>query len=483
MNTDDLLALLDAPLAPTGGAGAGIAEIGTGKPATAGGPVELSATALLVDEWTARRGRELLGASERFAATGADEHAAADFFCAAFDPNPEPADAPADPRRAQFLANLLESPECQALRAATVHDGDASEIAATAFAEQFAELRKRDEKRDEGRKGKPKTGAAADRDRTAAEVDAVRAAMRAVDEATKEVEEREGVKHAFGMGPGAPGGTMDPNSVTELFKRVRGDHRLRRICELAGRFRMVARSKQRVKAAHGYDDMVGVEPAGDVGRLLPTELASMADPDLELDTLRRLVERQTLCREYRGTEAVAKGPIIVVVDESGSMGGEKVSAAKALALALAWVAAKQNRWVGLIAYSGDGGHGRAAHRLLPLPPHKWDTGALADWLARFIGGGSSTDVPVREMADLYREVGAPDGKTDLLFVTDALCSLPPHHVQNFNRWKKEKTARLITLLVGGADPAGSGLDLISDECHAVPALTADSEAVGRVLSV
>ena len=55
----------------------------------------------------------------------------------------------------------------------------------------------------------------------------------------------------------------------------------------------------------------GVEPGGDVGRLLPAELARLAVPELELDTLRRVAERQALCREYRATEPAGKGPIVV----------------------------------------------------------------------------------------------------------------------------------------------------------------------------
>ena len=118
--------------------------------------------------------------------------------------------------------------------------------------------------------------------------------------------------------------------------------------------------------------------------------------ELELDTLRRLVERQALCRVHRAVEPVGKGPILVTVDESGSMEGRKVDTAKALALALAWIARQQRRWCGLVAYSGDSGE-----RLLALPPGRWDENALADWLEQFIGCGSSLDVPVRELPDYY----------------------------------------------------------------------------------
>jgi len=46
---------------------------------------------------------------------------------------------------------------------------------------------------------------------------------------------------------------------------------------------------------------------------------------------------------------------------------EPVSTAKALALAMAWVARMQKRWCALVAYSGDSGE-----RVLALPPGRWD---------------------------------------------------------------------------------------------------------------
>src|SRR3954469_16019158 len=153
------------------------------------------------------------------------------------------------------------------------------------------------------------------------------------------------------------------------------------------------------------DDMVGVTLDGDLSKLLPVELAKLAIPELELDTLRRLVERQCMAREHRSVEPVAKGPILLAVDESGSMEGDRVHTAKALALALAWVARQQHRWCALCAYSGDSGE-----RLLALPPGRRDELALMDWVEAFIGRGSNIDVPVREMPRIYRQLNAPLGK-------------------------------------------------------------------------
>ena len=380
MDPKDLLRMLDldgkSPAPPAGPPV--VAPVDPGPPADAG------PTALEVDAWGLRRGRDLVAESDRLRAAGADAFAAADFFCAAFDPDPRLRPGCADPRRHRFVAQLLDTPDYRALHAATRLDDTAAGIAAAHFAEQFAALT-----------ADPAAGAAAGD--PGGEVAVLRAVGKAVAAAGAEVGELHEAAAALGLGPGGPG-SNDPAAVAAVFRRVRGDPALRRVCELAGRYRRVAQSAQRRKATHGLDDVVGVELGGDVGRVLPAGLAGLLVPDLELDTLRRIAERQAPCREHHAVEPVGKGPVIVALDESGSMGGEKIHTAKALALALAWVARRQRRWCALVAYSGDSGE-----RLLALPPGRWDEARLADWVAAFIGRGSEIDVPVREMPRMYAE--------------------------------------------------------------------------------
>jgi uncharacterized protein with von Willebrand factor type A (vWA) domain len=417
-------------------------------------PTGASPTALEVDAWGLRRGRDLVAESDRLKKAGTDAHAAADFFASAFDPDPRLVAACADPRRHQFLAQLLDTPEYRALHAATRLDDTAAAIAATHFAEQFADLTKSGVTEDAG--GAAAAGA------PAAELATLRAVGRAVADAGKEVAELHEAAGALGMGPGAPG-SNDPKAVAALFRRVRGDPVLRRVCELAGRFRRVAQSQQRLKTTHGLDDIVGVEPGGDIGRLLPVELARLTVPELEVDTLRRIVERQAQCREYHAVEPAGKGPVIIALDESGSMSGEKIHTAKALALALAWVARRQRRWCALVAYSGDSGE-----RLLALPP------------CAFISQGSDLDVPVRELPRMYAELKAPPGATDVVFVTDARCRIPADVRGAFLAWKAVARARLVTLVI---DNVPGDLAHVSDEVHAVRSLAPESDAVGRVLAL
>jgi uncharacterized protein with von Willebrand factor type A (vWA) domain len=466
LDPNELLKLLDLNAkpahAPAKSAANGSAE--TAQPKA----VEGSPSALALDEWALRRGRDLVAESERLRKAGADEFAAADFFGAAFEPDPQLTPACADPRRHQFIGQLLETPEYRSLHADTRLDDVAAAIAAAHFAEQFARLKSEDAH------GASPPEAGSPGGDLAGEMATLRAVGKALAEAGKEVTELKEASAALGLGVGEPG-SNDPRAIAALFRKVRNDPGLRRICELAGRFRRVAQSKQRRKASHGLDDVVGVEPGGDIGRLLPSELVKLAVPELELDTLRRIAERQSLCREHHSVEPVGKGPIVVVCDESGSMEGTKVHTAKALALALAWVARRQRRWCGLVAYSGGSGE-----RLLALPPARWNESALCGWLSSFIGHGSDLDVPLVELPRMYKELGAPPGDTDVILVTDAKARVPADVCDRFNAWRQSVRARVLTLVIGSRP---GDLALVSDECHSVEALDPDGDAVGRVLSL
>jgi uncharacterized protein with von Willebrand factor type A (vWA) domain len=403
-------------------------------PAAAGGmpPKATNPNSLEIDEWGLRRGRDLLHEHDSLRSRDLDEHAMADFHAAAFDLDPRLMPDCADRLKHQFLMQLLETPEFRGLHESTALNEASAALAAVRFAEHFAGLRDEIDTKERAGRREVRDGTTP-RPVTAGgdmeeEMAIVRAVGVALDGAAGEVAELEDATAALGMGPGGPG-PYDPRRVAGLFRRVRKSDTLRRIVELAGRYRLVAQSKQRRKLVHGMDDLVGVTLDGEIARLVPGELARLVLPETEWDTLRRIVERQAMCRDYQATEMVGKGPIVVAVDESGSMAGPKVHTAKALALAMAWIARNQRRWCGLIAYSGDTGH-----RLVTLPPGGWDVAAVMAWLEQFLSGGSDMDVPVRELPEFYRAMKAPAGDTDVIFITDAVCHIPAETQAAFVAW-------------------------------------------------
>jgi len=107
------------------------------------------------------------------------------------------------------------------------------------------------------------------------------------------------------------------------------------------------------------EEVNGLHQSDDVLRLLPPELATLGISELEFEFYRRLVEKRLLTYRLQGEswhdkiterpvthlhhDEQPRGPFIVCVDTSGSMGGFNERCAKAFCLALLKVALADNR--------------------------------------------------------------------------------------------------------------------------------------------
>ncbi|MNB80893.1 hypothetical protein D3C75_276610 [compost metagenome] len=113
----------------------------------------------------------------------------------------------------------------------------------------------------------------------------------------------------------------------------------------------------------------GLQQSDDILRLLPPELATLGISELEYEFYRRLVEKQLLTYRLHGDawhEKVSqrpavhqdfdeqpRGPFIVCVDTSGSMGGFNEQCAKAFCLALMRVALADRRRCYIMLFSSE----------------------------------------------------------------------------------------------------------------------------------
>jgi uncharacterized protein with von Willebrand factor type A (vWA) domain len=425
-----------------------------------------------LDGWGKRQGRELLEQNE-FEALGLPEEDLADLFGMSFEYSPELAANCQDPHKAEFLQALMENPEYQALHGQTMLDTMASELASMRFGQEWGTLRK---KREEQEKQDQAKGEGPDaKEQLRREMQAMAAANTAAKQASQEVQELQDMQESLGIGSEAgAGGKLNPQDLKKTFLKLKNNRSLKEILDLAGKYRLMARSRQRNKVIHGYDELVGVTLDGDISRMLAHELAQLGHPLLEMDAIRRFAENEMLCREYRGVKRVGKGPIMIFIDESGSMGGSKIAHAKAMALAMGWIAQHQKRWCAFVGWAN-----RGQTRVLALPPGKWETGKVLDWLSGFLGGG--THLPIEDMPGIYAKAGAQRGKTDIIVITDGELEQSSDHARReFTRWKEEVTAKIIGISI---QQDSRGLKAISDEYYRISSLSVDNEAVGAALSI
>lgn len=471
MTLDDMLKSLDLDAAPTPGESGSIRiESKTPVPAKTGEP-----NALVLDRWARRQGRQLhkqLG-DELSETTPVrpihdlDPVDLADLHQSVFDPAPEFMDEAScsDTLKWRYFNELNDTPGFHDLRRSTVLNDAATSLALEQLSEGLVNLRKSQEYG--GEKGSDSTD----------DFCIGREAGKAVNQANQDIQDLADTTEGLGLGDGT-GGTLDVTKAIQLYRDLRRNPDLQKIINLAGKYRLFGQSQQRRKISHGYDDLVGVTIGSDLPRLTQSEFLALGIPELEDDVCRRLLDNQAMITEWRGQEPVAKGPMIILVDESGSMnnvgsdGYSRIQHAKALSLAFAYMARQQGRWCALVGWSG-----ASQRRSVILTPERWNPESLLAWIAEFWNGG--TYPPIEDMFAIYESIGAPRGITDICYITDGVVCIDPAKIDGFNVWKKEINAKVITLVVS-ASPGD--MTKISDEIHTIQAF-GFNEAVGRVLSL
>jgi Mg-chelatase subunit ChlD len=185
-----------------------------------------------------------------------------------------------------------------------------------------------------------------------------------------------------------------------------------RIARLAGRMYVALRGA-RAGRVHGIPtEVYSVEQGNNIGRLLPSELVLLTEPLLETVVLERIASRRAAQYAVRGDAKQSKGPLVIALDESGSMRGRRNEWAKAATVALARVAMDQKRSVSVVHYS-------TSAVVQPLKPG--DASAMLSMVRHFLGGGTAIGlalgVAVQEVRNLARkhQKGA-----DVVLVTDGV---------------------------------------------------------------
>jgi uncharacterized protein with von Willebrand factor type A (vWA) domain len=222
----------------------------------------------------------------------------------------------------------------------------------------------------------------------------------------------DGLEHvAFEPAPGTSceKATIGGEPARTLAARIRECARLRRIAQLAGRFKRIAGAKRRSRVRHGADEVVDIEQGADLGRLLPLELARLVYPNTRLLALRDLLERRCLQYRLEGSETLGRGPLVVAIDKSGSMEGERDVWATAVALALLDIAQHERRPFALLGFDGS-----VKHESIVLPGQ-----ALAQ-TALFVrpDGGTNIDAVVDRGLEIVEIHSSALRAADIVLITD-----------------------------------------------------------------
>ena len=217
----------------------------------------------------------------------------------------------------------------------------------------------------------------------------------------------------FGSGKGNHERQALDDKKVGLARRLRGDPRLKRIAQLAGRFTRIGQQKRRSKVRHGAEEICDVELGNDLGRLLPVELVKLRHPRLHALALRDLLERKAMQYALTGKEKLGKGPLVLLLDRSWSMEGPADEWSVAVALALLGLAQVERRTFALVAFTD-----QVIYEAVVKPGERLDEEALN----LTCNGGTNIDAAVSRGLEIIERNPGALSEADLVLVTDGCSS-------------------------------------------------------------
>lgn len=238
--------------------------------------------------------------------------------------------------------------------------------------------------------------------------------------------------------------------------------------------RRLEEERLEIRTPHVPAETRGIERSGEIARMLPVEAAMLGHPTLRLLWHARRAERALLTYRVEGIEVERtwvereemvetegkrprpeRGPILAVIDTSGSMHGLPEQVAKAIVLEAARTAHAEKRLCFLYAYSGPG---QVLEHELSLSPEGIER--LLSFLGFSFGGGNDeTGVMSKVVARLQENEWR---KADVVFVSDGEWPAPASLVRSVEQAREDGT-RFHGIQIGNR--GRTGLHAICDPVH------------------
>ena len=257
----------------------------------------------------------------------------------------------------------------------------------------------------------------------------------------------------------------------QLAQRLQAAPKLQAIAQLAGKKIAIAAKMQRSKVIEGRTEMVGVTTGNDLTRLLPCELVKLTIPALFPVFAQGFIERSLLQRELISREPLAKGPIVICLDSSGSMAGSAEIWSKAVALALLSIAVMQKRHCRILHFTGrvewtDDFAGTAP-----------DPNRVLDCIEKFYNGDDTSFTAALTGALESIKQHEKSRKADVVLITDGLDTPSQEFIEQWQQAKKKYEFSCYGLLItsGNLSTYETTIGDLCDRYTTIDNLNDDSE--------
>ena len=301
----------------------------------------------------------------------------------------------------------------------------------------------------------------------------------AAKKATEELDNEQALASAFGMDPGVTQ-RMPVKERLELAAKLRGS-RLAAFAKLIGQFKVVQQAESRKRVTNAASEIDGIKLGDEIARMVPSEYINFAHATLKKLLYARWAEKMLSVHDVKGKENLGQGPIVVVCDESGSMGiadvagGTREAWSKALSLALCDQARRRKRD---FVYIGFGSSGE--QHIVEFPGGEAPLDSVIAMTEHFFSGGTHYETPLLMALKLIEDKFDKQGKArpDIVFLTDdEYGELRADFLAEWNRIKEKTQVKCYGISLGCG--YSGALEVLSDNVRSLRDLvTSDPKAMG-----
>lgn len=246
-----------------------------------------------------------------------------------------------------------------------------------------------------------------------------------------------------GFGEGEPR-YESPEQALSIAEMWTNNPTLIAVAELYGKMDKHIRFERAKRISGGQDEIVDVTLGDDLRRVVNSELALLSDPDTEDLFYAEYIAAELPVYTLVGEEHAGRGPIVLVVDESGSMTGERNIWAKAIACCLLNISRREKRDFAYVGFSSP----RQVHSFEFKTKQPLDAQAIVDMAAHFYGGGTDYMTGVERAVQIMDRAGE-FRKADIVIVGDGDASFGvPDKIARDHL--TEKGVRLHGIGIGGS---------------------------------
>jgi len=289
-------------------------------------------------------------------------------------------------------------------------------------------------------------------------------------------EEVEAMKQVLDLQEGGGWGSGDGNNsesggINEKIKSAKkllNSKNFKKIIEQAGRLKLLAEAKRKSKTPN-QAMITGVKTGNDLFNLLPVEYGKFAHAKTRKLFIKDYSENALLEFHKEANEKSKKGAVVMLIDNSGSMAGNKESWSKAVAIAYLMLCSKDKRDFYAIHFDE---RSRARYE---FPKGKFNSQSLENFINFFSGGGTNWEYPLNDAVSII-ENSKQYKNADIILITDDLCNVSDKWLSNFIQKKTDLKFTAYAVLIGSSNK--SILEKFMDKVISIPSLSDDSDVVG-----